>query len=177
MKQIGILGGSFNPPHLGHTAIAHYVLAQGNVEQVWVLPCWQHPFEKELAPFEDRLAMCQLAFADQKNVEVLDLERTLGGVSFTLRTVQTLQKKFPDSSFSLIVGEDAYQERNLWHGIKELEKLVQWICIPRGKNSPIPDVSAKEIRHILAEGKSATLALAPTILQYIRQHHLYSIKN
>ena len=173
MKQVGILGGSFTPPHQGHSAILRYVLEQGLVEEVWVLPVFKHPFEKVLAPFESRLEMCTLALGSMERVKICDIEKQLGGVSYTQRTLSELQKLNSDISFSIIVGDDAYQERHLWKEIQMLEKMARWIRIPRGPGSPIPDISARQIREYLATGKSVSHWLDPRVLQYIQQHKFF----
>ena len=165
-KQVGILGGSFNPPHIGHVAIAEYALKKG-MEEVWVLPCFQHPFEKELLPFETRFKMCQLAFSKIKSVSVLSMEKKLGGVSYTYRTVQNLIKQYPNYNFFLIVGTDAYQKKDEWKNIEKLEKEIEWLIVPRGKNSPIPDISSKELRSKLAAGESCDPWLIPESSGYI----------
>ncbi|MDO8526942.1 MAG: nicotinate-nicotinamide nucleotide adenylyltransferase [Deltaproteobacteria bacterium] len=176
-KKVGILGGSFNPPHLGHVAIARHVLDELFVDEVWVIPCFEHPFDKELAPFEERFKMCQLAFPSEEfgeTVQVLDLEKKMGGKSYTLRTIQHLQKENPDCTFSLIVGEDAADEAKSWHQYEELKKKVAWNIVPRGEGSPIPNVSATEIRKAIQEGQNLENHLPTAVLGYLQKHPIYA---
>ena len=75
-EHIAILGGSFSPPHEGHVAICAWLLDSAEVDRVVAIPCYEHPFGKELAAFDDRLRMCQIAFEEfGSRVEVLDLEK------------------------------------------------------------------------------------------------------
>ncbi|OGQ04026.1 MAG: nicotinate (nicotinamide) nucleotide adenylyltransferase [Deltaproteobacteria bacterium RIFCSPLOWO2_01_44_7] len=173
-SKIGILGGSFNPPHLGHVGICRYVLEQKKVDEVWVIPCFEHPFDKPLVSFDHRFKMCELTFKefDDKAV-VKDVEKQLGGKSFTLRTVQFLKKENPKLEFFLILGEDAAKEAKTWHQYDKLKKAVSWLIIPRGPESPVPDVSATDIRKILQEGKNVGKYLPQLVYQYIVQNRLY----
>ncbi len=173
-ERIAILGGSFNPPHEGHLAICAWLLQSGQADRVLAMPCYEHPFGKELAPFEDRLAMTRLAlqtFGDK--VEVSDLEKRLGGVSYTIRTVEYLTEHFPKTQFSLVVGSDIGAEKHKWKEFDKLEELVAIITIPRGEESHIPDVSATDIRARVASGTSLEGLVPQVVADYIREHRLY----
>jgi nicotinate-nucleotide adenylyltransferase len=84
--QIGILGGSFDPPHIGHQLLALSFMALEPVDELWVIPCANHVFKGALSAFSHRLAMCSLAFARLHNVRVLDVENHLTAPNYTLRT-------------------------------------------------------------------------------------------
>ena len=173
-KKVGILGGSFNPPHLGHFGVCETVLRQKMADEVWVIPCYQHPFEKNLIPFEHRLKMCQLAFEELgKRVKVTDLEKKLGGKSFTLRTVEYLKKKHPEFEFLLILGEDAAKEAKTWHRYDDLRKALSWLVIPRGPKSMVPNVSATEVRKALQDRSGQKDYFPPKVLDYILTNNLY----
>jgi len=174
-KKVGLLGGSFNPPHAGHTGIAHFLLKEKKVDQIWVIPCFEHPFDKDLVSFEHRFKMCKLAFEEFGNkVMIKDVEKKLGGKSFTLRTVEHLQKKFPDIDFVLIVGEDAEKESATWKDAETLKKKIAWFVVPRGPNSPVPDVSATAIRRCLEQNADTEDAIPSKALHYIRHHGLWA---
>ncbi len=173
-KHIALFGGSFNPPHIGHVAICEWLLQNKQVDKVWVVPCFEHPFGKDLAPFEDRYQMCQLAFAkfgDQ--IIISKVEQELGGTSHTLRTIQHLQQMYPDYEFSLITGGDIHQETKDWHEFEEIKKLVSIISIPRGKDSMIPDVSSTEIREEIKNEKDLKGLVLPEVEQYLKKENLY----
>ena len=76
-KPIALLGGSFNPPHVAHLMVAYWTLATQDVREVWLLPSYRHPFGKDLAPFDDRVAMCELAARALRGVAVCTAEREL----------------------------------------------------------------------------------------------------
>lgn len=173
-KKIGFLGGSFNPPHLGHVAIAQQILEEGWVDQVWVVPCWEHPFDKNLIPFKHRFEMSLLAFAPLgERVEVLDVEKRLGGKSYTFRTIQHLKRRNPEAQFFLILGQDAAQEVKQWYRYEELKESVEWLTIPRGPQSTIPNVSASVVREALRKGESLAEVLPKSVIQYIQKEKLY----
>ena len=174
-NRIGILGGSFNPPHLGHVGICETVLAQKLVDAVWVIPCFEHPFNKKLVSFEHRFEMCLLAFEEfGSSVRVSDIEKKMGGKSYTLKTVETLQKKYPEQDFVLILGQDAASEAKTWHRYLDLRKALSWVVLPRGPHSPIPDVSAMDIRERLEQGLSVKDVVPGSVVQFIQDHGLWT---
>lgn len=146
-KKIALFGGSFNPPHLGHYEIARRIAKRKGIDEVWVLPVFRHPFGKKLTPFPKRFHECRKFFKGLgAKVKVKDLEKRLGGKSWTVRLVDYLQEKYPDADFSFILGGDTYRQRGLWKEYNRLRKKVRFVVFPRGPKSPIPDVSSTEIR-------------------------------
>src|SRR5438067_9380807 len=117
--RIAIFGGSFNPPHVAHQLSCAYVLATArpSIDQVWMIPTWKHPFAKALAPYDDRVKMCEIAARIfDGNVVVSRIEEQLGGDSFTLHTVKALKKQHPEHQYALVIGADLVAERERWHG-------------------------------------------------------------
>lgn len=173
-RRVALFGGSFDPPHVGHTAICKWLFHKNLCEEVWVIPCFQHPFAKPLQEFDHRLMMCKLAFATLGlPIRILDIERKLGGESRTLRTVETVLSEHPELKFNLVVGEDIEQEREKWHGFERITGLVDLIRVPRGKSSPIPDVSSTEIRRRIAAGESWRGMVEPEVAVYLVTKALY----
>lgn len=173
MKRIGILGGSFNPPQIGHVALARYALEQKLVDEVCVMPCADHPYGKTLSPFADRLAMCQLAFHGMAHVVVSDLEAHLPTPSYTVQTLRHLHATVHHATFFLIVGSDVANDVSHWKEGAEIQKLATLITIPRGPQSPIADASSTEVRRRIQAGESiADLIPAPVAL-YIQSQQLY----
>lgn len=173
-KRVGIFGGSFNPPHNGHVEICRYLLQKNDVDEIWAVPCFSHPFGKDLASFEDRMNMCRFAFGEFKGkVKVLDVEERLGGVSFSVDTVKYVQSQNPDIKFSFIVGSDTLGDIDSWKGAKELKAIVPLIKVPRGINSPIPDISASNVRDCIKRGKRFTDMVPMEVAVYIVTHGLY----
>jgi len=179
--RVALFGGSFNPPHVGHQLAALYVLETAAIDELWFVPTFLHPFDKPLAPFADRFAMCQRAAEPLgARVRVSDLEARLGGPSRTLRTVQTLRDAHPGTAFSLIIGSDLLAELPTWHGGDEIRKLVSFIVVGRAGHLnghpdavAIPDISSTEVRAALREGRSVTHLVPRRVHEYIESAQLY----
>lgn len=172
MARVAILGGSFDPPQLAHVAIARHVIQQKWADEVWVIPCAGHPFGKNLAPFEDRMAMCRLAFKGIPGVIVNDIEQHLPQPSYTVQTLRHLSEKF-HHEWLLVVGADVAAEMSQWKESAALAQLAQLLVIPRGPGSPVPDVSATEVRKRLHQGDDVTSLVPAPVAQYIQSHQLY----
>jgi nicotinate-nucleotide adenylyltransferase len=178
-KPLAVYGGSFDPPHVGHVLVCAYVLAAHEVERVLIVPTRSHPFDKPLAPFEQRLRMCELAFADLRRVELSDIERELPQPSLTLRTLQALQARTPGVPLRLVIGSDLLRETSSWHAFEEVEKLAPPLVVGRaGFPSPdgsplLPEVSSTEVRRRLRAGLATDGLLGPAVAAYARAHDLY----
>lgn len=129
--RVALFGGSFDPPHIGHQLACLYVLETHAVDEVWMLPCAQHPFAKQLAPFAHRAAMCERAGASLSRVRVCTIEGELVGPSYTLHTVRALAERYPQHEFLLVIGADLLHEREHWHGAAELFTRVRFIVLGR----------------------------------------------
>jgi nicotinate-nucleotide adenylyltransferase len=183
--RVALYGGSFNPPHVGHQMVALYVLETAAVDQLWLLPAFEHALGKPLAPFDDRLAMTRLAAAALgPRVIVSDIERTLGGPSRTLRTIQRLRALHPEHEFSLVIGADLLPEVATWFGGAELQATVQFIVVGRSGTDGVaadaagpvkmPAVSSTAVRETIAAGGSVEGLVPRTVLDYIYRQALYS---
>jgi len=174
-KRIAIFGGSFNPPHVGHTEICRWLSGLGDCDEVWVVPCFVHPLGKRLIPFEDRLRMCELALTKLGlPIRILDIERELGGESRTLRTLEELMRRHPSYRFALAVGGDIGEQEKQWHRFDRIAKLVDIVRIPRGAGSHIPDVSSTELRRLIAAGEPYNDMVEREVADYIAKNNLYS---
>ena len=180
--KLGILGGSFDPPHLGHLLLATTALALCDLDRVLVVPVYQHALGKELTPHEHRLRMCELAFADLPRVEVSALERDLGGTSRTLRLIEALSERHRDASFRLIVGADILNEAHLWHAFDQIERRAPLLAVGRGgvpnprvdPRAPVlPAVSSSEVRETLARGGDVSPWVPRRVIAYLEEHALY----
>lgn len=178
--RIALYGGSFNPPHVAHQLSCAYVLATARVDQVWMIPTWKHPFQKALAPYEDRVEMCRVAArVFGGNVMVSRIEEQLGGDSFTLNTVKALRKEHAEHDFALVIGADLVAERERWHGWPELKTLIDFIVVGRqgqpdvGAALDLPPVSSTEIRAMLARGENVAGWMDAGVLDHIRARGLY----
>jgi nicotinate-nucleotide adenylyltransferase len=188
---MGLFGGSFNPPHVGHVLSIAYALSAGLVERVVAVPVFAHALGKSLAPFPARVAMARLAFEWIPGVEVSDVEQELGSPSRTLRTIEALSARHPDWQLRLIVGSDILGELHQWHAYAQIERLAPPLILPRpGAPDPtrpgqgariLPDISSTEVRASLsaaAQGDPDAAAqlrqvVPASVLAYIRQQGLY----
>lgn len=134
MRRIGVFGGSFNPIHLGHLAVAQAVIHQNLVDEVWLMVSPQNPLKQaatDLAPEQDRLALARLAVKDCSNVFVSDFEMLLPRPSYTWRTMEALQEKYLEQRFSLIIGADNWLNFNRWAQHEALLAAYPLLVYPR----------------------------------------------
>jgi nicotinate-nucleotide adenylyltransferase len=180
--RVALFGGSFNPPHVAHQLVALYVLETCAVDELWLVPCFKHPFEKHLESFEDRLRMCELAVAALgPRARVSDVEGRLGGESRTLRTVRALQTAHPSTEFRLVIGADLVSEVDSWYGAAELRQLVPFIVVGRagydgGTAVAMPALSSTEVRERLLSRHAAAELVPRAVLDYIRARGLYGLR-
>lgn len=182
-RRIALYGGSFNPPHVAHQLACAYVLASARprVAEVWMVPTWKHPFDKQLAPYADRLAMCELAaevFCGR--VRISRVEEELGGESYTLSTVRELKQRHPGHHFSMVIGADLLAERERWHRWPELRQEIDFIVLGRAGYASgqatevaLPEVSSTDVRTRLQKDQPVDGLLDAQVIDYVRKHGLY----
>ncbi len=132
--KIAILGGSFDPPHLGHLLIARQVIEQAQMDQVWLMPNYSTSahhalFQKNLSPVEDRLAMAQLL--EDKKIKASDFEIENNKKSLTIITLKSISKRYPQHVFYWIMGSDKLETFHLYDGWKDIVKNYHLIIFPR----------------------------------------------
>ncbi len=157
---LGVMGGTFDPPHVGHVLLATMALGSGEIDALLVVPAWRHPFGKRpRAAFEERLRMCELAFAPLRGVRVTDLERRLGGTSRTVRTLQALHEQHPDARLRLVLGADTWAQLEQWAEPERVRTLAPPLVfgraghpLPPGRRVALPAVSSTEVRELLRRG-------------------------
>jgi nicotinate-nucleotide adenylyltransferase len=179
--DVALIGGSFNPPHVGHLLAAHFVRATEPVDEVWLVPADRHPFGKRLAPFEHRLNMCELLCADASGwLHVSDVERTLGGQGRTVDTLRHLSARFPDVRWTLVVGSDIVPELPSWKEPEALRSLARLLVLNRAGHPwaeavgpPMAHVSSSEVRETLARGGDVSHLVPRAVLAYAQAHQLY----
>lgn len=181
-REIALLGGSFNPPHVAHVMAAWWTLVTQGVSEVWLLPAYRHPFGKELAPFEDRVRMCQLATAAIRGVHVCTAEAELAGdplVGKTARTLEHLVAKHPAYRFALVVGADILPETGKWHRWDRVQELARIVVVGREGHPPIPGapslprISSTEIRARIAAGEDVRGLVPEKVRRYVEERGLY----
>lgn len=166
--KIGILGGSFDPPHLAHKRLAEYLIQKEKFDQLWVFPCKEHAFGKTLQDFSDRFKMCELNF-DLKHVHVKDDEKNLSGFSIDL--IRKLKAENSDE-FIWVGGEDLKERLSEWKDITELKKMIPFLFLGRSK-ADFGNESSSEIRRLIHEGKDPSALLDPKVWEYIQKKRLY----
>jgi nicotinate-nucleotide adenylyltransferase len=180
--NVAVFGGSFNPPHIAHVLACALVLSTEDVDRLLVVPTYRHPFAKPLAPYGDRVAMCELGMAWMPRVEVSRVEEELGGESRTLRTLQHLTGAHAEWNLRLVIGVDVLVEAPRWFGFDTIEKLAPPIILGRaGLDAPgsvpalLPDVSSTQVREAIGRGAWAEVArLVPrAVLAHVRAKGLY----
>lgn len=205
MKRIGIFGGSFNPIHLGHTALAASICDLGIVDEAWLMVSPQNPLKRDLELLDEneRLIMAQLAVAPYPTLRACDFEFALPRPSYTYHTLQALRTTYRDYEFSLIIGEDNWQHFNRWYRSEEIQRDTRLIVYPRSEQAeadnsqlykglktiynsevrhyhfelPLLPYSSTEIRHLLAKGESASHMLHPDVEEYIKNKAFYTNTN
>lgn len=182
---LGLFGGSFDPPHHGHVLTACYALAAGEIDALWVVPTFEHPLGKPLTPFAHRMRMCERAFADLRRCEVVDLERQLGGVSYTVELLEAIRRREPGRALRLLVGSDILGQTNRWRDYGRVCELAPPLVVQRSGHRPeyapedevaMPEVSSTELRERLARGERPIGLLPRAVLNYAREHALYERK-
>jgi nicotinate-nucleotide adenylyltransferase len=160
--------------------VASFALALADVDRLLVVPCYSHAWAKELLPFAHRLAMCRLAFADLRRLEVSELERELEGVSYTIRTLREVLRRWPGAELSLIVGADVWRDRHGWRDFEEITSLARVVVCQRagladqeGQLPQPPEVSASALRERLRQGASLTGLVPRSVARYIQEQGLY----
>ena len=186
-KQVGILGGNFNPVHLMHLIIADQVGQLLGLDEVRLMPEYLPPHidAKKTISAHHRIEMLKLAVQDNPRLKVEDVEIRRQGVSYTIDTMKILKEQNPDTDFYFIIGGDMVAYLPKWRQIDELADLVQFVGVKRpeySQESPYPiiwvdipqmDLSSSLIRKKIAQGCSARYFLPDPVLNYILEKGLY----
>ncbi len=160
--RIGVYGGSFDPPHVGHAMVAGWLLWTGRVDRVWLVPAFRHAFDKRSRPFDERVRLCRAMAADvdAERVGVEDIESGLPVPSYTLHTLRALRERHAGAHrLQLVVGADVLDQTEHWHAWELIQRefspivvgRVGWPEVPAAPS--FPGVSSTAIRAALAEGR------------------------
>lgn len=194
--RVGLLGGTFDPPHLGHLHLARIVLDRDYVDEVMLIPAYRNPLKgrKELATPKQRWEMCQIAIENEPGLSVSDIELTRGGPSYMVETVEELMKVRAKDKYFVIIGADTVRTLDKWYRAPDLANMVKFLAFDRDRyraelelKQVLPDVqrviqpveaptlpiSSSKIRSSYQEGRPAKQHLPPGIHEYIERSHLY----
>jgi nicotinate-nucleotide adenylyltransferase len=197
--RVALFGGSFDPPHHGHTAIAAAAADVFELDQVLFAPVGRQPLKREGAPasFADRFAMVELACAADRRFAVSDVDapRRDGAPNYTVATLATLHEAMPEARLFNLVGADSFLDLPRWHEPERLLEAAEWIVVSR-PGFPLAnlsalgltahqrgrvhllqtvheDVAATNLRERLEAGDPCTDVLDPEVSAYIQAHRLY----
>jgi nicotinate-nucleotide adenylyltransferase len=129
--NIAILGGSFDPPHRGHVAIANKLLRLKYFDEIWLMPCFKHPFNKALSSPNKRFEMTK--YLENEQIKICDLEIKNKTISYTIDTLGKLSNDYPKHQFSWIIGTDQINNLTKWKNWKEIINKFRLFIIPRGR--------------------------------------------
>ncbi len=194
--RLGILGGTFDPIHIGHLAVAKGAIECAHLDRVLFVPSAQPPHRAAaLAPAEDRLAMTTLAVQGEPRFEVSNVEVRRGGRSFTADTLSEVHRLHPQDELFLILGWDAARLFRTWHEPERVRALASMVIVDRPGLGPptqseladisldparvikchvsTPEVSGSKLRRVIAAGQPVTGQLPAAVERYIAEHNLY----
>ncbi|WP_077327100.1 nicotinate-nucleotide adenylyltransferase [Virgibacillus siamensis] len=186
MKRIGILGGTFDPPHLGHLIIAEEVRLAMQLEEVWLMPSYEPPHkEKASSDGMDRVAMLKRAIDGNPSFLLTAIEMQRLGKSYTFDTMKIITSEYPDADFYFIIGADMVEYLPHWQNIDQLMDLVKFVGVKRNGHQleteypletvdvPLIDISSTMIRNRIADKNSIKYLVPEAVEVYIKENHLY----
>jgi nicotinate-nucleotide adenylyltransferase len=191
VARVGVLGGTFDPPHIGHLAAAVEVRHALDLDEVLLVVAnepWQKTGSQPVSDVVHRLAMVEAAAQGLPGVRASAVEIERGGPSYTIDTLRTLQARRPDAGFFVVVGSDAAAGLDTWHRADELARAATFVLLDRpGLVSPSPpdgwrfthvpiprlDVTSTELRDRARTGRPLDVLVAPAVIAYIEAHRLY----
>ena len=196
MIKTGIFGGAFNPVHNGHVNLAKEAIEQLKLRKLLIIPTFESPHKAtKLLPFDQRAEMCRRAFdgiSDKCEVTVSDIERQMGGVSYTINTIRELAKRMHDEQFYLLIGGDMLFSFREWYKYESILKESKVCAVARGGDNftdmlefaaemgrvkvlptSIVDVSSTEVREKITAGADISELVPQNVAEYIAENDLY----
>jgi nicotinate-nucleotide adenylyltransferase len=197
-ERIGLFGGTFDPPHIGHLILASEAQYQLELTRLlWTLtPEPPHKQDQSITPIEYRLAMVNLAIADNPSFELSRLELDRPGPHYTLDTIKLVAEQNPEAEIVPVIGGDSLHDLPTWHRPQELLFAAHWIGVMRRPgesanleelerelpgisskvhyvDAPLLEIASREIRSRISDGRPFRYYLPDPVYQYINRHHLY----
>lgn len=187
-QKVGVLGGTFNPPHLGHLIIAEQIKDQLDLDKIMFLPTAEPPHSsaiKTTISSDKRVQMIELATMDNPDFEIEHFEVENGGKNYTYDTMKALVDLYPAVDFYFIIGGDMIVDLPTWHRIDELVHLVQFVGVRREGieidtdypiiivNTPLINISSSFIREKVKNKNSIKYLVPETVQKYIEEEGLY----
>ena len=187
-RRVAVFGGSFDPIHNGHLALAGEVVSRGLADEVWLMVTPQNPHKQDKILSDERLRfqMAQLAVEGMDGVKACDFEFSLPRPSYTLTTLTALDEAFPDKEFCLLIGADNREKFDRWYTSDEILSRYGIIVYPRGSEGepPLPsgvrwlpaklyDISSTMVRAAVAAGNDITDLAPATVVRFINDNKMY----
>ncbi|MFP7493566.1 nicotinate-nucleotide adenylyltransferase [Terribacillus saccharophilus] len=187
MKKVGLLGGTFDPPHLGHLFIAQEVQYRLGLDEVWFIPAYEAPHKaKSRTDAGIRLEMVQAAIADNKHFRMEPIEVDRLGKAYTFDTITLLQEMHPGTAFHFIIGADLVESLHTWYRIDELVDIVTFAGVGRPGyelkttypvtyvDIPELEISSSMIRERVEQGAPVHYLLKDEVSDIIKEQKLYA---
>ncbi|MGH1505023.1 MAG: nicotinate-nucleotide adenylyltransferase [Acidimicrobiales bacterium] len=188
-RRIGLLGGTFDPPHLGHLVVGDQVRKAAGLDEVWFVVAndpWQKA-DREVTPAAVRLEMTEAAIAAAPGLSVSPIEIERGGTTYTIDTLETLRLRHPDVEWSVIVGRDAAAGLHTWHRADDLREAARFLVVDRpgsvaevsagfaSSTVDVPEleISSSDIRRRVAAGESVRFLVPDAVVELVERHGLY----
>lgn len=191
--RIGVLGGSFDPVHIGHLAVAVAARHALHLDQVLLVVAndpWQKSGDRPITPAEERFALVEAAVVDLEGIAASRIEIDRGGPSYTIDTLHDLRGRWPGSPLHVVVGADVAASLGTWHRSAELPAMATLVVAERAGGPagpeppgwtvvhlPVPrlDVSSSDLRRRLAAGEPVDVLVPPAVIRRMAEHGLYAV--
>jgi nicotinate-nucleotide adenylyltransferase len=186
--KTGLFFGSFNPIHIGHMAIANYMVEYTDLKQVWFVVSAQNPLKKKISLLPDyhRLALVKEAIDDDSRFKASDIEFKMPKPSYTIDTLTYLREQYPDREFSIIMGSDGLKTFNKWKNYKEIIRTTTRYIYPRPgskisdneenciiTNAPLIEISSTFVRDSIKNKKNVRYFLNDRVYKYLNEMQFY----
>jgi len=199
--RIGILGGSFDPIHIGHLEIAQRAMCKHSLDRVFFVPAYKPPHKtmRILTDWRKRVEMIKKAIANEPRFEVSDVECKRGGISYTIDTLNYFRERFPNAELFFIIGTDSLEELPTWRSIGDAMRIARFVSVLRGNYDetvfkrlekvfgkertrqlredailePPINVSSTEIRRRVKEKQPIDGMVPESVIEYIKENRLY----
>lgn len=186
----GLYFGSFNPIHIGHLAIANYMVEFGGIDELWFVVSPHNPLKQKstLLPDYQRLEIVNRALGDYSRFKASNIEFSLPKPSYTVDTLAYLDEKYPERQFALIMGEDNLESLHKWKNYELLLEKRKILVYPRPNcnpglfhanrnvqfiNAPLIEISSSFIRQAIKEGKDVRFFMPQKVWEYVDEMNFY----
>ena len=187
--KVGLFFGSFNPVHIGHMAIANYMVEFTDLQQLWFIISPHNPLKPKQSLLADyhRRTLMEIAVNNDPRYRVSDIEFSMPQPSYTIYTLAWLKEKYPGTAFVILMGSDGLPTFNKWKNYRLIEEEYQRYIYPRPGfpvneseyknsmqvNAPLMEISSSFIREAIGNGKNMRNFLPPKVYDYIEEMHFY----